>query len=75
MADELGGLGVSPGVAAGTVLRMPPPLALPADPGPSRGATVEAAQATASLLSVATDLEARAARAGGRPSRCSPRRR
>lgn len=65
MADELTGLGVSPGVAFGRVLRMPPPPVVPVDLRPHGTPEQEAAEAGRALEEVATFLEGKAAAVGG----------
>jgi phosphotransferase system enzyme I (PtsI) len=65
VADELGGLGVSPGVAYGTVLRMAPLTVVPADLRPQGTPAEEASDAERALEAVATFLESKAAAVGG----------
>ena len=65
MADELAGLGVSPGVAYGTVLRMAPPTVVPTDLRPHGTPAQEAAEAERALSAVAEFLERRAEQVGG----------
>ncbi len=64
MADELTGLGVSPGVAHGPVLRMSPPPVVPADLRPHGTPAQEAADAGRALEGVAAFLEGKAAVGG-----------
>lgn len=65
MADELGGLGVSPGIAHGTVVRMAPPPVVPADLRPLGGPQDELAAAAQALEDVALFLERKAEQLGG----------
>jgi phosphotransferase system enzyme I (PtsI) len=65
VADELTGLGVSPGVAYGTVLRMAAPPVVPADLRPEGDAASETAAALRALEQVAAFLDAKAAQVGG----------
>ncbi len=62
MPEVLGGLGVSPGPAAGPAVLMAPPPRLP-PPRPVTDADAENALAERALLAVRADLEARAAAA------------
>jgi phosphotransferase system enzyme I (PtsI) len=57
----LRGIGVSPGVARGPVVRMGDPLPAPSDQPSTRPAAVELATAHSAMSSVATALRARAA--------------
>src|SRR6266704_2619221 len=59
----LTGIGVSPGVAAGSVARMAPPPQLPADAVPTGDPEAEVGTALAALDAVAAGLEERAGRA------------
>lgn len=65
MADELGGLGVSPGVVHGSVVRMAPPPVVPADLRPLGGPEDELAAAARSLEDVAAFLEHKGEQVGG----------
>lgn len=65
MADELCGLGVSPGVAHGTVLRMAPAPVVPTDLRPHGTPEQETADAQRALEAVGAFLEAKAAAVGG----------
>ena len=65
MADELGGLGVSPGVAYGTVLRMAAPPVVPADLRPQGTPAQETADALRALEGVAAFLDGKANLVGG----------
>jgi phosphotransferase system enzyme I (PtsI) len=65
MADELSGIGVSPGVAAGPVIRMAPLPVMPRDLPPVTDADAEVARATGALEAVADELAARGEAAGG----------
>lgn len=65
MADELAGLGVSPGVAYGSVLRMSPPPVVPTDLRPHGTPAQETADAQRALDGVAAFLEAKASAVGG----------
>jgi phosphotransferase system enzyme I (PtsI) len=65
VADELAGLGVSPGVAHGTVLRMAPPPVVPSDLRPAGDPAAEAADAQRALEAVARFLESKAEQVGG----------
>jgi phosphotransferase system enzyme I (PtsI) len=65
VADELSGLGVSPGVAYGTVLRMAPPPVVPTDLRPHGTPEQETADAQRALDGVGAFLEAKAAAVGG----------
>ena len=65
MTDELLGLGVSPGVAYGPVLRMPPPPVVPTDLRPAGDPASEAALALRALETVAVLLDAKAEQLGG----------
>jgi len=65
VADELAGLGVSPGVAYGTVLRMAPPTIVPGDLRPHGTPAEETADAQRALDGVAAFLESKAAAVGG----------
>ncbi|PJJ71169.1 phosphotransferase system enzyme I (PtsI) [Diaminobutyricimonas aerilata] len=62
---ELRGVGVGRGVAAGPVLRMPEPLAEPADARHDGDAAGEIAEVDDALAAVAADLNTRAQAAGG----------
>ena len=65
-AVKLQGLGVSPGVAVGPVLRMVREIPEPAPSGPPPSdVEAESRRALAALEAVAADLEARGGRAGG----------
>ena len=63
--SRLHGLGVSPGTAVGPVARLGTPPVLPADPPPVLDADAEAGRAAGALDEVGSDLERRAAAAGG----------
>ena len=65
MADELAGLGVSPGVVLGAVLRMAAPPVVPDDLRPAGDPAAEAADAQRALTGVAEFLQAKAAQVGG----------
>ena len=65
MADELGGLGVSPGIAHGTVVRMAPAPVVPADLRPLGGPEDELAAASHALDEVALFLERKGEQVGG----------
>src|SRR3954453_61796 len=65
MADQLPGIGVSPGVVSGPVARGAPPPALPPDLPAPPDAAAEADRAEDALEAVADDLDRRAAGAGG----------
>jgi phosphotransferase system enzyme I (PtsI) len=65
VADELGGLGVSPGVVHGTVVRMSAPPVVPAELRPLGGPDEELAAAARSLEEVATFLERKGEQVGG----------
>src|SRR6266545_6517190 len=65
MSDQLQGIGVSPGSAAGPVARMAPPPQIPAGSGPPADPDAEIRAAEAALAAVADDLERRGDRAGG----------
>lgn len=65
MAGELLGLGVSPGVAYGPVLRMPPHPVVPTDLRPAGDPATETAQALRALEEVAAFLDRKAAQVGG----------
>jgi phosphotransferase system enzyme I (PtsI) len=62
---ELHGIGVGRSVAFGPVLRMPDPLAEPADMPRTADAETERSLVTAALASVASDLGERGRQAGG----------
>jgi phosphotransferase system enzyme I (PtsI) len=62
---ELHGMGIGQGVAVGPVLRMPDPLPEPIDTSSVFTPAEESARVTVALRAVASDLEARGARAGG----------
>lgn len=62
---ELHGIGVGRSVAFGPVLRMPDPLAEPAETPRTTDAETERSLVTAALASVATDLGERGRQAGG----------
>jgi phosphoenolpyruvate-protein phosphotransferase (PTS system enzyme I) len=65
MADQLAGIGVSPGVVSGPVARVASPPTVPADLPAPPDAAAEADRAEAALEAVADDLDERAASAGG----------
>src|SRR3954470_18238712 len=65
MADQLAGIGVSPGVVCGPVARVASPPTVPADLPAPPDAAAEADRAEAALEAVADDLDERAASAGG----------
>src|SRR3954453_13308904 len=65
MADQLAGIGVSPGVVCGPEARGAAPPTVPADLPPPPDAAAEADRAEAALEAVADDLDERAASAGG----------
>jgi phosphotransferase system enzyme I (PtsI) len=65
MADELGGLGVSPGVVHGTVVRMAPLAVVPADLTPLGDPEEETAAAARALEEVAAFLERKGELVGG----------
>ena len=60
MAAVLIGIGVSPGIAAGPVARMAPPVEVPAESAPAGPPEAEEAAALTALDAVAADLERRA---------------
>ncbi|TPW77281.1 phosphoenolpyruvate--protein phosphotransferase [Schumannella soli] len=62
---ELRGVGVGRGVAVGTILRMPEPLAAPADEQHGGDAAAEKQKVQDAVAKVAADLGARAQKAGG----------
>src|SRR5690554_2086089 len=62
---ELHGIGVGRSVAFGPVLRMPDPLAEPAETPRTADADTERSLVTAALASVASDLGERGRQAGG----------
>jgi phosphotransferase system enzyme I (PtsI) len=64
MADELGGLGVSPGVVHGTVVRMAPAPQVPSDLRPRGAPRQELESARVALDQVAVFLERKAERVG-----------
>ncbi|HEY0560617.1 MAG TPA: phosphoenolpyruvate--protein phosphotransferase [Frankiaceae bacterium] len=65
MADTLTGLGVSPGVAHGAVVRMSPPPLIPADLVPRGTPAAEAADAQRALDAVGDFLDRKAVAVGG----------
>jgi phosphoenolpyruvate-protein phosphotransferase (PTS system enzyme I) len=65
VAEDLPGIGVSPGVVAGPVARVAPPPVVPAELPPPADAGAEVARALAALTAVGADLEERGARLGG----------
>jgi phosphotransferase system enzyme I (PtsI) len=65
VADQVGGLGVSPGVAHGTVVRMAPAPVVPADLRPLGAAADEIAAAARALEGVAVFLERKGEQVGG----------
>src|SRR3954447_24692303 len=65
MADQLAGIGVSPGVVSGPVARVASPPTVPADLPAPPDAAAEADRAEDALEAVADDLDRRAASAGG----------
>jgi phosphoenolpyruvate-protein phosphotransferase (PTS system enzyme I) len=65
VAEELTGIGVSPGVVVGPVARMAPPPVIPADLAEPIEPQAEAARAVAALEAVAVDLEQRGGRLVG----------
>ncbi|WP_370454765.1 phosphoenolpyruvate--protein phosphotransferase [Schumannella sp. 10F1B-5-1] len=62
---ELRGVGVGRGVAVGSILRMPEPLAAPADEQHGGDAAAEKQKVQDAVARVAADLGARAEKAGG----------
>lgn len=62
---ELHGVGVGRGIAAGSILRMPEPLAEPADATPTQSPDDAKAAVTEATSVVSAWLKARGARAGG----------
>ncbi|TPX04264.1 phosphoenolpyruvate--protein phosphotransferase [Schumannella luteola] len=62
---ELRGVGVGRGVAVGTILRMPEPLAAPADEQHGGDVAAEKQKVQDAVAKVAADLGARAQKAGG----------
>jgi phosphotransferase system enzyme I (PtsI) len=65
VADELGGLGVSPGIAHGRVVRMAPAPVVPKDLRPLGDADQELASAGRALEDVAAFLEGKGDQVGG----------
>ncbi|MGZ6868884.1 MAG: phosphoenolpyruvate--protein phosphotransferase [Frankiaceae bacterium] len=65
MTTPLTGIGVSPGTATGPVARMAPPPELPPQTAVVEDTAHELETATAALEAVGSDLDARAAAAGG----------
>lgn len=65
MNAETSGIGVAPGVACGPVARLAAPPEPPADTGPEADPAAALERVKAALEAVATELDARAARASG----------
>jgi phosphoenolpyruvate-protein phosphotransferase (PTS system enzyme I) len=65
VAEDLPGIGVSPGVVAGPVARVAPPPVVPVELPPPADVGAEVARALAALTAVGADLEERGARLGG----------